>query len=56
MELASCKRGILPVRNYAIYVVDFHLFGSRDALGQKNEPIIDKGGVRVGLIKGLRSP
>ena len=49
------KKGIITVRNDAIYVVDFDLLGSIDAFRQKNEPIIDKGGVRIGLVKGLQS-
>ena len=54
-KLVSVKRGIITVRNDAIYVVDFDLLGSIDAFSQKNEPIIDKGGVGIGLVKGLQS-
>ena len=54
-RIATIKRGIITVRNDAIYVVDFDLLGSIDAFSQKNEPIIDKGGVRIGLVKGLQS-
>ena len=49
------KRGIITVRNDGIYVVDFDLIGSIDAFIQKNEPIIEKGGVGIGLVKGLQS-
>ena len=53
--LSRIKRGIITVRNDAIYVVDFDLLGSIEVSSQKNERIIDKGGVRIGLVKGLQS-
>ena len=37
-------------------VVDFDFLGSLDAFSQKNESIIDKDGVKIGLVRGLHSP
>ena len=54
MKYGKSKWCIIPVRNYAIFVVDFDPLSLRDAVGKKNDPIVDKGGVRIALFKGLR--